>query len=337
MSSAAQQLRAEPASNLTALSHCLKSVLYDWLSIDQLQQLDHSLRAISTKFQTLLTDTYVDILLPQDSSTAVNIIFYGFHDNDHFYRLNLPSFRQDLLSIQGLWHLADFFEFPLQHLAVNSKINRHMSSLLLEMELEKATHDETCLHTFQVGAFTRPYPGLNANGDGYWYKFENNRLIVCVVDGLGHGEGAQIAQKIAIACVQKNYRESFEYIFMQTHLALRKTRGVAMTLARICFTNNTIESAGIGNVELRLYPQESFFVPKAGILGMGNKIKLKVAVSDWSDQSTLVIYSDGLTSKWRLAALNDHQFYSASFLSHLLVRNFERENDDSTALVVLGR
>jgi len=336
MSSVAQQLRTIPASNLTALSHCLKSSLNGFLTIEQLQQLNQSLRNITGEFQVLFGDCNVDILLPQYSTASITIIFYGTHDNDHFYRMNLPNFRQHLLSIKDLWSRAEYFELPVQHLTMSDNLCRHMSSLVLEMELDKPAQDESYQLLFQVAAFTRPYPGLSANGDGYWYIYENNRLFVCVVDGLGHGEDAQVARKKAIESVQQHYNESFDNIFGQAHRALAKTRGVAMTIARICFTNNTMESAGIGNVELKLYPTESFFVPKAGVLGMGKCPKIKVAVSNWVSKSLMVLYSDGLTSKWTLQALEQAQDYSACFLSHLLVRSFERETDDSTALIVLG-
>jgi serine/threonine protein phosphatase PrpC len=53
----------------------------------------------------------------------------------------------------------------------------------------------------------------------------------------------------------------------------------------------------------------------------------------WNDDSTLIMYSDGLTSRWDLdqypGLINKHP----SLVAGLLYRDFNRERDDVTVLV----
>ena len=46
---------------------------------------------------------------------------------------------------------------------------------------------------FSVGIASRPYPGLDINGDAFVSIYKNNYLLVGVIDGLGHGKLAHKA------------------------------------------------------------------------------------------------------------------------------------------------
>src|SRR5918998_2084006 len=47
--------------------------------------------------------------------------------------------------------------------------------------------------TRRVGAWSRPRPGEETNGDAYFIREHNGETLLAVVDGLGHGRGASEA------------------------------------------------------------------------------------------------------------------------------------------------
>jgi len=300
---------------------------------DSSKQLNASLRYLAIEFLELHGEAMVDVLNPSVFSSSISFIFYKQQHKNLLQFSEIYDFKQKIASNSHLWDSINYFNFPIQ-LVVSEDTDYNISSLILTSNLN---HPPKTHKGYQVAAFTRPYPGYKANGDGYWFHIEQEQLFLCVVDGLGHGEAAEFAQQIAIQTVKDNFQQSIENLFAKTHCALSATRGVAMTVAKINLESKIIEHAGVGNVELRLYPNDSYFVPKAGVVGMGCWQSPRINHSTWSQSSILVLHSDGIESKWKLPPIQQLPPYSSQFLSHFLVRVFEREKDDSTALVVLGQ
>src|SRR6188472_2264691 len=75
---------------------------------------------------------------------------------------------------------------------------------------------------------------------------------VCVIDGLGHGEPAAEAAAAAAEIVCARADAPMPALLEACHAALRRTRGVVMTLADVDLERSELEWAGVGNVEARL-------------------------------------------------------------------------------------
>ena len=97
---------------------------------------------------------------------------------------------------------------------------------------------------------------------------------MAVVDGLGHGEGAAAAAKLAIATLEKGHGESPIALIQRCHEELRSTRGVVMSLAMFHSNDNTMTWLGVGNVEGFLLHRNAHVVPgqealllRAGVVG----------------------------------------------------------------------
>jgi negative regulator of sigma-B (phosphoserine phosphatase) len=76
--------------------------------------------------------------------------------------------------------------------------------------------------------------------------------LVAVIDGLGHGSEAAAAAEVAVRALRQDPAAPLPSLVGRCHEALRRTRGVAMTLAIVAFETATLTWGGIGNVEGRL-------------------------------------------------------------------------------------
>jgi negative regulator of sigma-B (phosphoserine phosphatase) len=92
-------------------------------------------------------------------------------------------------------------------------------------------------------------PGETESGDRYWAGSGSNGMMFAVIDGLGHGPAAAEASDIAIATLQQHVGDPLIEVLRHCHLALRGTRGVAMSLAEFNTEAAVLRWIGVGNVE----------------------------------------------------------------------------------------
>jgi negative regulator of sigma-B (phosphoserine phosphatase) len=79
-------------------------------------------------------------------------------------------------------------------------------------------------------------------------------MLVCAVDGLGHGEAAADAADAAAAVIEAYSGEGLEELLRSCHEALGKTRGAVMTFVDFDAEREELTWVGVGNVEARLMP-----------------------------------------------------------------------------------
>lgn len=195
--------------------------------------------------------------------------------------------------------------------------------------------DPTKQTSFQWGGISRPKPGYSANGDTYFLKETDATIHLFVADGLGHGNEAQLASQTAITVSRENLCMPFEKLFPLLHESLRPTRGVAMMAMRLNKQTHTLSYCGIGNVEAAVFPrQASGPLSRAGVLGSGRLPPLINKTLPWPDKGMLVLHSDGVSRRWRDDPHIKRHDTSPLLLSHLLLRDYGRYNDDAAVLVL---
>ena len=183
------------------------------------------------------------------------------------------------------------------------------------------------------GAFTRPQVGEESNGDGYIIKTFEDRQLVAIIDGLGHGEGARAATTAAIAAVEENSEASVEVMLRAAHEALRSTRGAVMGLAAIDYATRTVEYTGIGNTDFRVLGASKplRFISLNGTLGSRLE-RVKVFKEQLPRAAIMVMSTDGISDRW------DHESYPGllgldpQLLCGVVMRDYGRPNDDATIL-----
>lgn len=186
--------------------------------------------------------------------------------------------------------------------------------------------------------FAVPVRGEHSCGDAIDWAYSNDRLAVLLVDGLGHGLHAADAAEEAVHVFQKYSAEPPREILACVHDALKKTRGAAAGVAEIRPLSGTLTFAGIGNTSAVLLSKtlSRNLVSHSGTLGhiMPRIQEFKV---EWPRDAVLVMHSDGLHTRWDLSHYPGVLARSPGIIAGVLFRDFRRERDDASVLVVKNR
>src|SRR5262249_19809692 len=102
------------------------------------------------------------------------------------------------------------------------------------------------------GVASRALPGESVCGDMYVVRPLAEGYLLAVVDGLGHGEAAIRAARAALPVLEAYTDGPLNMLVERCHGALRKTRGVVMTVATLRSAENQLTWLGVGNVEAAL-------------------------------------------------------------------------------------
>ena len=194
---------------------------------------------------------------------------------------------------------------------------------------ERARH-----HSRRLGVWSRPRPGEETNGDAYFVGHHDGETLLAVVDGLGHGRGAREAAAAAVEVLEQWRGEPLDELTRAVHDALRATRGAVMGAVAINHARETFAYAGVGNVEVRVLgaAEPARPIPSNGTLG-ARLSQVRVWPHRWTEGSTLVIASDGISASWDAAAYPGLAARSPQLLAGVLLRDFGRNSDDATVLV----
>lgn len=190
-------------------------------------------------------------------------------------------------------------------------------------------------HPLQIGVISEPLAGEEACGDGWGAKVLKDSLTVMVVDGLGHGILASDAAREGERVFSTTKETSPQSILQEAHLALKKTRGAAMSIAKIELEKRLLLFAGVGNVSASIVSPGSSrsLAWHNGTLGQQME-RLQEFTVPWNENSILVMHSDGLGSRWDLERYPGIWTKHPSTIAAVLHRDFTRGRDDVTVLVV---
>jgi anti-sigma regulatory factor (Ser/Thr protein kinase) len=190
------------------------------------------------------------------------------------------------------------------------------------------------IYPWQVGVATRPCHMGAANGDAFLVRERNGRLLVGMIDGLGHGERAQHAALVAQAYVQSNYDLPLDQLFWGVSSACRGTRGVVMALAR--FESATaMTSANLGNIEMRSWAgtERLDIAVQRGFLGAQEE-HVQVQQHRWHPDWMLVLHSDGVRGQWQWSDFPGLEHAPPQAVANQLLRTLAKQDDDATVLAV---
>ena len=187
----------------------------------------------------------------------------------------------------------------------------------------------------RVGAVCAPLRGEVACGDAWCIIVGPKRVAVMLVDGLGHGPEAAAAADAATATFPSLAGQSPDVAIAGFAAALRNTRGAALSMAIIDEAARVVRFGGVGNVDGRVLstgPTE-YLVPQNGIVGMGTP-GVRCSTASWPAGARLVMHSDGIGARWRVDAYAGLANAHPALLAGVIYRDFARDRDDATVLVV---
>jgi anti-sigma regulatory factor (Ser/Thr protein kinase) len=192
--------------------------------------------------------------------------------------------------------------------------------------------------SFDVGAVSVPYPGEVVCGDGFAVTQERGRALVLVVDGVGHGPLAAEAAASAAKLFEANAGLAPVELMRRLHDGLRATRGAAAAIAEVDARRGLVRYCGVGNIAATIMTGDATrsLVSHHGTLGHDAR-RIAEFQYPWSDDAALVMNSDGLLSNWTLTRYPGLADRATSLVAGVLYRDWRRQRDDTTVLVLRGR
>lgn len=212
----------------------------------------------------------------------------------------------------------------------------HGTALLARKWLNIASSDPAqASMTKRIGAWSRPRPNETQNGDAYFIKRRGARTLYSVIDGLGHGPGAKEAADVALESLSEWNGETLDQVLLAAHDALRATRGAVMGAAIIDTVSESFQFAGVGNVLVRVFDAPERMTPLSTNGTLGARLgQVRVWTQKWAEGATCVLASDGISASWEMDSYPGLLSRSPQLLAGILMRDYGRDTDDATVLVI---
>lgn len=185
------------------------------------------------------------------------------------------------------------------------------------------------------GTLTRAITGEEVCGDAVAVRTEGARTVALVVDGLGHGPLAASASQAAVRRFVEIDLAGPADILRSLHPALNHTRGAAAAVVDIDEERREVRFAGVGNIAGVCDDGERRrgLISYPGILG-GQVRQFREVSVPLTAGSVVILHSDGVSTKWDLAAYPGLRRQSPGIVAATLIRDFGIHRDDASALVV---
>ncbi|AUT58279.1 ATP-binding protein [Paraburkholderia terrae] len=207
-----------------------------------------------------------------------------------------------------------------------------------------------------IGGICVPYPGESVCGDAWGIEADQDGLTVTLADGLGHGPDAHVAAAGAVEVARRRAGRSPAALMELAHGALRPTRGAAVAIARLDLARSQLVFTGTGNIAASI-----FNTGKPALVGGGTSHNASTAADStrntwqltsrngivghtmrdsqefevpWTRDALLILHSDGIGTRWDLAAYPGLHLQPAVMIAAVLYRDFSRRRDDATVVVV---
>ena len=203
------------------------------------------------------------------------------------------------------------------------------------MSSETAVSERSSL--LEYGVASQPRAGETASGDEAVVAWLRDGALVAAVDGLGHGSAAADAAASAAELLRRYATEPLVSLIQHCHAGLRATRGVAMSVARFTFKDDTLIWAGVGNVEGRVVRPNLArrvsepLIAARGALGVRLLPGLRTASLHLERGAMLVFATDGIDPAF---ADSLRTYGTAEEIAARILADHSKSTDDALVVAV---
>lgn len=189
---------------------------------------------------------------------------------------------------------------------------------------------------FQVGVRSTPKLGQDVCGDAWGVQSVGGNLWVTLLDGLGHGPMAWEASNRAVGVFfDADPTDQPADVLWRAHQGIKATRGAVMAIAMFDADNRVLSFAGVGNIVgiVAAGDDTQHLLSTDGTVGYNMRI-VRPCEASWVTGSVYIATTDGLSTRWNL---NRHPMLlrrHPSLIASVLHRDFARDADDATVIVV---
>ena len=179
--------------------------------------------------------------------------------------------------------------------------------------------------------------GEDLSGDHYLICRVLDRVLVAVLDGIGHGPEAAEASRKAVTVLEAHADEPIISLFLLCHNELRNTRGVVMSLAVLDSSSNSMTWLGVGNVGGRLLRAdktslhtEEELLTYSGIVGHQLPPVLIFSVLPIFKGDVLILTTDGISHEFSESVYIGRSAYQ---IANDILANYSKDTDDALVTV----
>lgn len=201
--------------------------------------------------------------------------------------------------------------------------------------LSRLFRDATDRTVSGIGGVCVALKGELACGDAWAVRRDEADVVVLVVDGLGHGEGAAEAAESALAIFRLDRVSGTRQLLEQMHRTMQTTRGGAVAIAKVERDTRQVNYCAVGNIAGRLQHADGSrgLLSNNGIVG-GQLRRMEEIRYPWNGPAQIILHSDGLQSRWALENYRGLALRHPAIIAAVLFRDFSRGRDDATVVVV---
>ncbi len=178
-------------------------------------------------------------------------------------------------------------------------------------------------------------------GDQFGHWQNGQQITLCIADGLGHGEHAEIAARAAMTYVASHLTDPLLEIFSGCNKEIRDTRGGAMGIAIIDKKACTLTYAGIGNTRILILCSEDlketvrkskYLRSNFGIVGAGYK-HLAPETVPFTPGDLVMMYTDGVKELIDFTGYEPPLYKNMQGLAEKIIKDWGRGTDDAAILI----
>jgi anti-sigma regulatory factor (Ser/Thr protein kinase) len=192
---------------------------------------------------------------------------------------------------------------------------------------------------YEFGARSTPKAGQIVCGDAWSVRSVQGKLGIALLDGLGHGPLASEAAVRAVGIFQDSGGgDTPADVLRRAHEGLKSTRGAVMAVALFDPSTASVSFAGVGNIVGIVVTGEvtQHLLSTDGTVGYNMRL-VRESTLDWKPGSVLIATTDGLSTRWNLNRHPGLMQRHPSLIASVLHRDFARDTDDATVVVVKAR
>ena len=208
---------------------------------------------------------------------------------------------------------------------------------MVEGSVDASAPDEGWPAELERGVAGAALAGETRSGDLAVFAGYAGGALVAVLDGLGHGDPAADASAIAAGVIRRHRAAPAAELLQRCHEALRRTRGVVMTLAWFDLEHRELGWAGVGNVEARLVRGAAAYGDRhdsalvlGGVVGY-NLPKIRPATFDLLPGDAVAFATDGIEADYSVSLAPG---VPAQLLAERIHKRHGKGTDDALAVVV---
>jgi len=190
----------------------------------------------------------------------------------------------------------------------------------------------------EIGQAGLPFAGESEIGDRCVVRLSDQRALVAVIDGVGHGHEAAAASAAAAEVLERYGNETLDVLMLRCHENLVDTRGAAITLTLFDGRNSVLHWLGAGNVAALLLHTEPSgharareLLVRSGVAGVSLP-SIDVSSTAVARGDLVVLATDGLRPDF---AEGVDRCARPQVLAERLLADYGTRRDD--ALVVVAR